>query len=130
MSLALQKADAFLQDFALQALWYVRQAGDEVARSFQQAVESRLRSLCEQPGLGGLRRFSHPAWRGMSLRIFQGLDDRFGARALLVAFQEKLRTDHAVGSDNKGAGIRYPAGASRCFFVTNAIRVDRFAASV
>jgi hypothetical protein len=27
MSLALQKADAFLEDFALQALWYVRQAG-------------------------------------------------------------------------------------------------------
>ena len=52
MSLALQKADAFLEDFALQTLWYVRQAGDEVARSFQQAVESRLRSLCEQPRLG------------------------------------------------------------------------------
>ena len=48
MSLALQKADAFLEDFALQALWYVRQAGDEVARRFQQAVESRLRSLCNR----------------------------------------------------------------------------------
>ncbi len=64
MSLALQKADAFLEDFALQTLWYVRQAGDEVARSFQQAVESRLRSLCEQPRLGRLRRFNHPKLLG------------------------------------------------------------------
>ena len=65
MSLALQKADAFLEDFALQALWYVRQAGDEVARRFQQAVESRLRLLCEQPGLGRLRRFNHPKLQGL-----------------------------------------------------------------
>ena len=65
MSLALQKADAFLEDFALQALWYVRQAGDEVAHRFQQAVESRLRSLCEQPGLGRLRRFNHSKLQGL-----------------------------------------------------------------
>lgn len=65
MSLPLQKADAFLEDFALQALWYVRQAGDEVARRFQQAIDSRLRSLCEQPGLGRLRRFNHPKLQGV-----------------------------------------------------------------
>ena len=67
MSLASQKADAFLEDFALQALWYARQAGDEIARRFQQAVESRLRLLCEQPGLGRLRRFNHPKLQGTAL---------------------------------------------------------------
>ena len=60
MSLPLQKADAFLEDFALQALWYVREAGDEVAREFQRAVDSRLRLLSEEPHLGRLRHFRHP----------------------------------------------------------------------
>ena len=66
MSLGLQKADAFLEDFTLQALWYVREAGDdEVARQFQQAVDSRLRLLCEQPRVGRLRRFIHPKLQGL-----------------------------------------------------------------
>jgi plasmid stabilization system protein ParE len=60
MSLALEKSDAFLEDFALQALWYVREAGADVAWRFQQAIDSRLRLLCEQPGLGRSRRFKHP----------------------------------------------------------------------
>jgi hypothetical protein len=34
MSAALEKAEAFREDFARQALWYVREAGEEVARSF------------------------------------------------------------------------------------------------
>ena len=45
MSLGLQKTDAFLEDFTLQALGYVRKAGDEVGRRFQKAVDSRLRLL-------------------------------------------------------------------------------------
>ena len=65
MSLGLQKADAFLEDFTLQALWYVREAGDEVARRFQKAVDSRLHLLCEQPGLGRVRRFRHPKLQGL-----------------------------------------------------------------
>ncbi len=65
MSLGLQKADAFLEDFTLQALWYVRKAGDEVARRFQKAVDSTLRLLCEQPGLGRIRRFRHPKLQGL-----------------------------------------------------------------
>src|SRR5438093_5570543 len=68
MSLRLQKADAFLEDFTLQALWYVREAGHDVARRFQKAVDSSLRLLCEQPGLGRLRCFHHPKLR--SLRSF------------------------------------------------------------
>ena len=77
MSLGLQKADAFLEDFTLQALWYVRQAGDEVARRFQKAVDSRLRLLCEQPGLGRIRRFRHLKLQGLRSfaveRLFQRL---------------------------------------------------------
>ena len=65
MSLGLRKADAFLEDFTLQALWYVREAGDEVGRRFQKAVDSRLRLLCEQPGLGRVRRFNHPKLQGL-----------------------------------------------------------------
>jgi plasmid stabilization system protein ParE len=65
MSLGLQKADAFVEDFTLQALWYVREAGDEVARRFQRAVDSRLYLLCEQPGVGRVRRFRHPKLQGL-----------------------------------------------------------------
>src|SRR6266545_7176599 len=65
MSLGLGKADAFLEDFTLQALWCVREAGDEVARRFQKAVDSRLRLLCEQPGLGRIRRFRDPKLRAL-----------------------------------------------------------------
>jgi len=65
VSLGLQKADAFREDFALQALWYVRQAGDEVARRFQKAVDSTLSLLCAQPGIGRTRRFRHPKLQGL-----------------------------------------------------------------
>jgi plasmid stabilization system protein ParE len=65
VSLGLQKADAFREDFTMQALWYVRQAGDEVARRFQKAVDSTLSLLCEQPGIGRIRRFRHPKLQGL-----------------------------------------------------------------
>ncbi len=65
MSLALQKADAFREDFTFQALWYVRHAGDEIARRFQKAVDSTLQSLCAQPSLGRTRRFRHPGLQGL-----------------------------------------------------------------
>lgn len=45
MSVALEKAEAFREDFALQALWYMREAGEEVARSFQKAVDTTLHLL-------------------------------------------------------------------------------------
>ena len=65
MSLNLLKADAFREDFTLQALWYVRQAGDEVARRFQKSVDSTLTLLCAQPGLGRARHFRHPKLQGL-----------------------------------------------------------------
>lgn len=52
MSLALEKAEDFREDFALRALWYVREAGEEVARGFQKAVDTTLNRLCVQPELG------------------------------------------------------------------------------
>ena len=60
MSVALEKADAFREDFARQALWYVREAGEEVARSFQKAVDTTLQFLCAKPELGRVRHFRHP----------------------------------------------------------------------
>ncbi len=77
MSLALQKADAFLEDFALQALWYVRQAGDEVARRVQQAVESRLRLLCEQPGLDAFAVLIIPSCRGCARLPWNARSNKF-----------------------------------------------------
>lgn len=52
MSQKLEKADGFRTDFAIQALWYLREAGEEVARRFQQAVDSTLQRLCAQPDIG------------------------------------------------------------------------------
>jgi plasmid stabilization system protein ParE len=65
MSLSLQKADAFREDFTLQALWYVRQAGEDVAGRFQQAVDSTLTQLCAQPDIGRRRHFRHPKLQGL-----------------------------------------------------------------
>ena len=65
MSLVLQKADDFREDFALQALWYVREAGAEVARRFQESVDATLRQLCLHPELGRARGFRHPKPQGL-----------------------------------------------------------------
>lgn len=65
MSLGLEKAKDFREDFMLQALWYVRQAGEEIARGFQKAVDATLHLLCTRPELGRLRRFRHPKLRGL-----------------------------------------------------------------
>jgi plasmid stabilization system protein ParE len=65
MSLPLEKADAFSRDFALQALYYVRAAGADVARRFQVALDSQLRLLCAQPEIDRLRHFKHPKLQGL-----------------------------------------------------------------
>lgn len=65
MSLALEKAEAFREDFALQALWYVREAREDVARRFEPAVDATLRRLCAQPDLGRARQFRHPKLQGL-----------------------------------------------------------------
>jgi len=60
-----EKADAFRRDFASQALWYVRRAEGDLAHRFQQAVDSTLRLLCDQPGIGRERRFRNPRLQGL-----------------------------------------------------------------
>ncbi len=70
MSLRLQRADAFSRDFECQVRWYVRQAGEPVARRFFQALEATLQFLCLNPGAGRPRRFRHPLLKGLrSFRV-------------------------------------------------------------
>ncbi len=91
MSLGLQKADSFLEDFALQALWYVREADEELVRRFQIAVDSTLRLLCTQPGLGRSRRFRHPKLQGLRSYAVERPFQRF-----LVFYREDSVTLQAV----------------------------------
>ena len=65
MNLTLHRSDDFNRDFDLQYRWYLEQAGEAVAERYLQALLSTLRLLAAQPGLGRLRKFRHPALRGM-----------------------------------------------------------------
>lgn len=65
MRLRLQKADAFLRDFAAQTLWYAREAPRDVPRRFLAAVESTLYRLADQPMLGRARGFKDPSLQGL-----------------------------------------------------------------
>src|SRR5205809_124799 len=65
MRLPLEQAAYFREDFALRALWYVREAGAKVARRYQEAVDATLRLLCSQPELGRKRQFRHPRLQGL-----------------------------------------------------------------
>jgi toxin ParE1/3/4 len=68
--LKLQRADIFVADFEQQARWYVQEAGEAVARRYLGALEATLRLLCEQPGIGRVRRFRHPLLKGIrSFRV-------------------------------------------------------------
>ena len=69
MSLAVEKAEFFKQDFAKQFAWYVDEAGPEVARRFQQSLDQTLIKLTRQPDLGRIRHFRNLRLRG--LRSFQ-----------------------------------------------------------
>jgi plasmid stabilization system protein ParE len=70
MSLAIQKAPAFIRDFEGQFEWYVREANWAVADGYLSAVEETLSLLAEFSGMGRLRRFRHPALKGIrSFRI-------------------------------------------------------------
>lgn len=65
MSLRLEQAEEFQTDFAVQARWYVREAGAEIGWRFEAAVHSTLELLCAQPDLGRKRHFRHPKLRGL-----------------------------------------------------------------
>ena len=75
MKLVLRKSYAFLTDFAFQILYYVRAAGAEIARGFQEAVHSRLEMIRDNPELGQLRGFQHPRLKGLrSFRVAKPFD--------------------------------------------------------
>jgi plasmid stabilization system protein ParE len=63
MSLAIQKAELFKHDFANQFGWYVDEAGPDIARRFQVALDNSLKKIARQPDLGSRRRFTPPIAR-------------------------------------------------------------------
>ena len=70
MNLQLQRSDVFIADFEQQARWYLREAGETVARRYLSALDATLSLLCQQPGIGRVRRFRHPLLKGIrSFRV-------------------------------------------------------------
>ena len=67
MNLAIQKAELFKQDFANQFGWYVDEAGPDVARRFQVALDNSLKKVAQQPDLGSRRRFKTPNCKDSAL---------------------------------------------------------------
>lgn len=65
MTCALKKSESYLQDFANQARWYVRHAGEDVARRFEAAADHTVVALSRDPELGRVRRFKEPRLRGL-----------------------------------------------------------------
>lgn len=65
MSLAVLKAEFFRQDYVLRFAWYLDEAGPDVARRFQVALDHSLKRLASHPDLGRLRRFKNPLLRGL-----------------------------------------------------------------
>jgi plasmid stabilization system protein ParE len=55
MSLVVQKAAFFHEDYAIRFAWYVDEAGPDVARRFQAALDQTLNKLAVRPDLGRLR---------------------------------------------------------------------------
>jgi toxin ParE1/3/4 len=65
MSLPIQKADFFKQDYAIRFAWYVDEAGPDVARRFQATLDQSLNKLASHPDLGRIRHFRNPRLQGL-----------------------------------------------------------------
>src|SRR5207237_966091 len=65
MSLALERAAWFIEDFERQARWYTRQASEVVAARYLEALKQTLERLARHPGLGHPRAFRDPNLRGL-----------------------------------------------------------------
>ena len=61
MSLTLERAAWFIEDFERQARWYVRRADEQLAARYLAALDRTLELLTRHPGLGRVRRFRHPS---------------------------------------------------------------------
>jgi len=62
MSLALQKAPAFVTDFERQYAWYVRVAGRGVADRYLAAVDNTLELVAAHPAVGDQRDVDGALW--------------------------------------------------------------------
>ncbi len=70
MSLAVEKAEFFKQDYANQFTWYVDEAGPDMAQCFQASLDQTLNKLARQPDLGRFRHFRNPRLRDLrSLQV-------------------------------------------------------------
>ena len=70
MSTAVIQASAFTADYEQCFAWYAEEAGEEVARRFEDAVIASLARLSLHPELGRRRRFRHPRLAGLrSFRV-------------------------------------------------------------
>lgn len=69
MSLSVERADWFKEDFDRQYRWYLERAGEAVAERYLAAVQTTIDMLCKQPELGRLRCFRNPKLR--DLRSFR-----------------------------------------------------------
>jgi len=65
MSLAVQRADWFKEDFDRHYRWYLARAGETVAEGYLAAVERTVEELEQHPEMGRLRRFRHPELQGI-----------------------------------------------------------------
>jgi toxin ParE1/3/4 len=65
VSLAIRKAEFFKHDFASQFAWYLGEAGPDLARRFQIALDQTLNQLASRPDLGRPRHFRNPRLQGL-----------------------------------------------------------------
>lgn len=65
MTLSIQKAHSFIEDFERQFEWYARKAGGDVARRYLIAVDKTLKQLAANPAIGRVRRFRRSRLKGV-----------------------------------------------------------------
>ena len=91
MSLAVQRAEFFEEDFANQFTWYSNQADEDVAWRFQAALAESLRKLAQQPDLGRVRHFRHPKLHGLCSWPVEKPFDK-----ILIFYRVERNSLHAV----------------------------------
>lgn len=65
MSLRIEKRAKFREDFINQFWWYVKEAGDDVARNFQIGLDETIKRLADNPTIGRPRHFKQVRLEGL-----------------------------------------------------------------